>query len=109
MSSSIESLINREYPQGFVTEIEADTLPPGLSEDVVRAISAKKNEPPFLLEWPLRLAMASLPLFVVLAIAFGFFKEFSDPLVCYWHDCGHAQIKENLGFIQHAMHLESQA
>ncbi|HEU4787656.1 MAG TPA: Fe-S cluster assembly protein SufB, partial [Gemmatimonadaceae bacterium] len=54
MSSSIESLINREYPQGFVTEIEADTLPPGLSEDVVRAISAKKNEPPFLLEWRLK-------------------------------------------------------
>jgi sugar phosphate isomerase/epimerase len=39
---------------------------------------------------------------------FGFFfREFSDPLVCYWHDTGHAQIKENLGFIQHAMHLES--
>ncbi|HTI65150.1 MAG TPA: Fe-S cluster assembly protein SufB [Gemmatimonadaceae bacterium] len=54
MSSSIESLINREYPQGFVTEIEADTLPPGLSEDVVRAISAKKNEPSFLLEWRLK-------------------------------------------------------
>jgi sugar phosphate isomerase/epimerase len=41
---------------------------------------------------------------------FGFFfQEFSDPLVCYWHDTGHAQIKENLGFIGHAMHLESMA
>jgi sugar phosphate isomerase/epimerase len=41
---------------------------------------------------------------------FGFFfKEFSAPWICYWHDTGHAQIKENLGFIQHAMHLESLA
>lgn len=38
-----------------------------------------------------------------------FFREFSSPTVCYWHDTGHAQIKENLGFIQHAMHLESVA
>lgn len=36
-----------------------------------------------------------------------FFKEFSDPAVCYWHDTGHAQIKENLGFIHHSLHLES--
>jgi sugar phosphate isomerase/epimerase len=36
-----------------------------------------------------------------------FFREFDNPLICYWHDTGHAQIKENLGFIQHAMHLES--
>jgi sugar phosphate isomerase/epimerase len=36
-----------------------------------------------------------------------FMKEFNDPVVCYWHDTGHAQIKENLGFIHHAMHLES--
>src|SRR6478672_10142181 len=54
MSSSIESLISREYPAGFVTDIEADTLPPGLSEDVVRAISAKKSEPAFMLEWRLK-------------------------------------------------------
>jgi sugar phosphate isomerase/epimerase len=41
---------------------------------------------------------------------FAFFlRDFDDPLVCYWHDTGHAQIKENLGFIQHAMHLESLA
>lgn len=36
-----------------------------------------------------------------------FFQEFSSPTVRYWHDTGHAQIKENLGFIQHTMHLES--
>lgn len=36
-----------------------------------------------------------------------FFKEFTSPAVTYWHDTGHAQIKENLGFIHHAMHLES--
>lgn len=40
---------------------------------------------------------------------FLFFREFTNPAVCYWHDTGHAQIKENLGFIQHAMHLESYA
>ena len=38
-----------------------------------------------------------------------FFHEFSSPTVNYWHDTGHAQIKENLGFIHHAMHLESMA
>ena len=38
---------------------------------------------------------------------FLFFKEFPNPTVVYWHDTGHAQIKENLGFIHHAMHLES--
>ncbi len=38
-----------------------------------------------------------------------FFKEFTSPSVVYWHDTGHAQIKENLGFIHHAMHLETMA
>ncbi len=54
MSASIESLVNREYQHGFVTEIEADTLPPGLSEEVVAAISAKKGEPQWLLDWRLK-------------------------------------------------------
>ena len=41
---------------------------------------------------------------------FAFFlKDFPDPTIGYWHDTGHAQIKENLGFIQHAMHLEAMA
>lgn len=38
-----------------------------------------------------------------------FFHEFNSPAICYWHDTGHAQIKENLGFIHHTMHLESLA
>ena len=50
----LESLANREYKYGFVTDIEADTLPPGLSEDVIRAISMKKEEPEFMLEWRLK-------------------------------------------------------
>jgi Fe-S cluster assembly protein SufB len=54
MSSSIESLINKEYQAGFETDIEADTIPPGLSEDTVRIISSKKNEPEWLLEWRLK-------------------------------------------------------
>jgi Fe-S cluster assembly protein SufB len=54
MSSSIDSLINKEYQAGFETDIEADTIPAGLSEDTVRIISAKKNEPEWLLEWRLK-------------------------------------------------------
>jgi len=54
MSSSIDSFVNREYQYGFVTDIEEDTIPRGLSEDVVRLISAKKKEPAFLLEWRLK-------------------------------------------------------
>jgi len=54
MSSSIETLVNREYAYGFVTDVETDTLPPGLSEAVIRLISAKKAEPTWLLEWRLR-------------------------------------------------------
>ncbi|HET7023857.1 MAG TPA: Fe-S cluster assembly protein SufB [Gemmatimonadales bacterium] len=54
MSSSVESLVNQEYKYGFVTDIAADSFPPGLNEDVIRAISAKKQEPPFLLEWRLQ-------------------------------------------------------
>ena len=50
-SQYIESLVNRRYEHGFVTDIESDSLPPGLDEDIVRAISAKKDEPEFMLEW----------------------------------------------------------
>lgn len=49
----ITSLVQREYKEGFVTDIDADTLPPGLDEDVIRIISSKKNEPDFLLKWRL--------------------------------------------------------
>jgi len=54
MSSQIDSLIAREYTAGFVTDIEADTIPPGLNEDVVREISKRKNEPAFMLAWRLK-------------------------------------------------------
>ena len=54
MSSSIDSLVNREYQYGFVTDVEADTIPPGLSEDVIRLISTKKDEPAWLLDWRLK-------------------------------------------------------
>jgi Fe-S cluster assembly protein SufB len=51
---TIQELASREYKAGFVTDIEADTVPPGLNEDIVRLISAKKNEPEWLLEWRLK-------------------------------------------------------
>src|SRR3954470_19747996 len=54
MSSQIDSLISREYAAGFVTDIEEDTLPPGLNEDVVREISRRKQEPQFMLDWRLK-------------------------------------------------------
>ena len=54
MSASIESLVNKEYAYGFVTDIESDTIPRGLTEDTVRLISAKKQEPEWLLEWRLK-------------------------------------------------------
>jgi Fe-S cluster assembly protein SufB len=44
-TQSVEELAQREYQYGFITDIEADTVPPGLNEDVIRLISAKKNEP----------------------------------------------------------------
>jgi hypothetical protein len=50
----IDALVNRSYRHGFVTDIESDTVPPGLDESVVRLISRKKNEPQFLLDWRLR-------------------------------------------------------
>ncbi len=52
--NSVFDLTNREYKAGFVTDIESETIPPGLSEDVVRLISAKKNEPEWMLEWRLK-------------------------------------------------------
>jgi len=50
---SVDQLIDKDYEYGFVTPIESDTLPPGVNEDVVRFISAKKGEPDFLLQWRL--------------------------------------------------------
>ena len=54
MSSSIESLVTREYQHGFVTDVETESVPRGLNENIIRMISAKKNEPPFMLEWRLK-------------------------------------------------------
>ncbi len=50
----LEEFVQREYAHGFVTDIEADAIAPGLSEDVVRLISSKKNEPEWLLQWRLK-------------------------------------------------------
>ena len=51
---TLESVIAADYKHGFVTEIEADTFPPGLSEDTIRALSAKKKEPEWMLEYRLK-------------------------------------------------------
>lgn len=53
-SQSLDSLLSQEYKHGFVTDIDTDSLPPGLNEDVVRLISKKKEEPEFMLEWRLK-------------------------------------------------------
>ena len=53
-SKELNELVKRKYQHGFVTEIEQETVPPGLDEDVVRLISAKKGEPEFLTEWRLK-------------------------------------------------------
>jgi Fe-S cluster assembly protein SufB len=53
-SKNVEQIIGQKYRHGFVTEIESDTVPPGLSEEVIRLISRKKGEPEFLLKWRLK-------------------------------------------------------
>ncbi len=53
-AETLGQLITGDYKYGFVSEIEADQLPPGLNEDIVRLISSKKKEPPFMLEWRLK-------------------------------------------------------
>src|SRR5713226_4336420 len=53
-NSSVLELTNREYKAGFVTDIESESIPAGLNEDIVRVISAKKNEPEWLTEWRLK-------------------------------------------------------
>ncbi|HMD99546.1 MAG TPA: Fe-S cluster assembly protein SufB, partial [Terriglobia bacterium] len=52
--SNVETLANQEYKYGFFTDVDSDTVPPGLDEDVIRLISAKKGEPEWLLEWRLK-------------------------------------------------------
>ncbi|MFM7149210.1 MAG: Fe-S cluster assembly protein SufB, partial [Gemmataceae bacterium] len=53
-TNTIEEFASREYEHGFVTDIQAETAPPGLNEDIVRFISAKKQEPDWLLQWRLK-------------------------------------------------------
>ncbi|KAB2910018.1 MAG: Fe-S cluster assembly protein SufB [Ignavibacteriales bacterium] len=52
--NEIEELTNQEYKWGFVTDVDSDTFKPGLNEDVIRALSAKKEEPEWMLEWRLK-------------------------------------------------------
>lgn len=65
MTEEINELIKNEYEAGFVTDIESETLPPGINEDVIRFISKKKNEPEWLLEWRLK--------------AYSVWKEMDEP------------------------------
>ena len=53
-TDTIEALAERDYEYGFVTDVEQDTAPPGLSEDIIAFISAKKNEPQWMLDWRLK-------------------------------------------------------
>ena len=53
-TGTLETWAQQEYKYGFVTDIEADSAPPGLNEDIVRFISAKKEEPEWMLEWRLK-------------------------------------------------------
>ena len=50
----LEKFANQEYKYGFVTDIEADTIPKGLNEDIIRILSEKKNEPDFMLDYRLK-------------------------------------------------------
>ena len=68
-TDTVEQLANRDYKYGFVTDVEADQIPAGLNEDIIRMISAKKEEPEWLLEWRLN--------------AFRFWQTMSEPT---WHN-----------------------
>ena len=54
MSAVLQNLVNQPYKHGFVTDIESDVAPKGLNENTIRMISAKKNEPEWLLEFRLK-------------------------------------------------------
>jgi len=53
-TETIEGLVKQEYKYGFYTDVETDSAPPGLNEDIIRLISSKKNEPDFMLQWRLK-------------------------------------------------------
>ena len=71
MSEQVESLIRQDYAAGFHSVIESDTLPPGLDEDVIRFISAAKEEPEWMLEWRLK--------------AYRAWKEMDEPTWAHVH------------------------
>jgi len=71
MSDSIDQYLKKDYEAGFVSDIDAETLAPGLNEDVVRFISAKKGEPEWLLAWRLK--------------AFAIWKEMTEPTWAHVH------------------------
>ena len=52
--TEIETLANLEYKWGFISDIEADSAPPGLNEEIIRFISHKKREPQWMLDWRLK-------------------------------------------------------
>ena len=54
LTTTLEDLTHRQYQYGFVTDVESDAIPKGLSEEIVRTISARKNEPAWMLEWRLK-------------------------------------------------------
>src|SRR6516164_6942861 len=53
-TETIEGLVQKEYKYGFYTDVETDSAPPGLNEDIIRLISSKKHEPDFMLQWRLK-------------------------------------------------------
>ena len=53
-TDTIQEFVSSEYKYGFTSNIDTETIPPGLNEDVIRLISAKKNEPEFMLHWRLK-------------------------------------------------------
>lgn len=74
-TDTVEEFTAQEYKYGFVTDIETETIPKGLSEDIVRLISSKKSEPEWLLEWRLR--------------AYRHWLTMTEPL---WHNVHHPPI-----------------
>ena len=75
VSSEVRALASQEYQYGFVTDLETDVAPRGLNEDIVRLISAKKNEPDWLLEWRLQ--------------AYRYWSTLTEPR---WQNVTHARI-----------------
>ena len=53
-TQTIEEFANKDYEWGFVTDVDSETIPRGLNEDIIRLLSAKKNEPDFMLQWRLK-------------------------------------------------------